>query len=74
MKHLFLYLLLSTLLLASLDNISSFEADFTQSVTDDKRKKLTYKGHVRASKPQNALWNYKQPVAKDIYIITNEIE
>ena len=68
MKHIFIYLLLSTLLFASLDKIDSFKADFIQTVTDDKAKTLTYKGKVIASKPQNALWNYTDPVTKDIYI------
>jgi len=68
MKHLFLYLMLSTFLFGSLENINSFQADFTQTVTDDKGKVLSYSGKVIASKPQNALWNYLSPVSKDIYI------
>ena len=73
MKHIILYLLLSTFLLASIDNINSFEADFIQSVTDDKGKTLTYKGHVRAIKPQHALWNYTEPISKDIYINSRSV-
>ncbi len=73
MKHIILYLLLSTFLLASLENINSFEADFIQNVVDDKGKILTYKGHIRASKPQYALWNYIQPVTKDIYINSHSV-
>ena len=73
MKYLFLYLTLSTFLFASLENINSFQADFTQTVTDDKGKVLTYNGRVVASKPQNALWNYLKPVTKDIYINAHSI-
>jgi outer membrane lipoprotein carrier protein len=68
MKHLFTLLLTSTLAFASFDSLNSFQADFTQSVTDDKDKSLVYKGHVVASKPQNAVWNYIKPIKKDVYI------
>ena len=68
MKYLFTLLLSSTLAFASFDGLNSFQADFTQSVTDDKNKSLVYKGHVVASKPQNAVWNYMEPIKKDVYI------
>jgi outer membrane lipoprotein carrier protein len=68
MKHIFTLLLSFSLSFASFDNLNSFEADFTQSVTDDKNKSLVYEGHIIASKPQNAVWNYIQPIKKDVYI------
>jgi outer membrane lipoprotein carrier protein len=68
MKHLLALFLLYTLSFASFDAINTFQADFTQSVTDDKNKSLIYKGHIIASKPQNALWNYTKPIKKDVYI------
>ena len=52
----------------AINNINSFEADFTQSVTDDKNASLNYSGHISAQKPQNAIWNYIQPIKKDVYI------
>jgi len=68
MKHLLITILLTTQIFASFNNINSFEADFAQSITDDKNKVLTYSGHIVASKPQNAMWSYTKPVKKDIYI------
>ena len=59
--------------MASLGDIVSFQADFTQSVTDDKKKVLTYSGSVLASKPQNALWRYSKPVNKDVYINSRRV-
>ena len=59
--------------MASLGDIVSFQADFTQSVTDDKKKVLTYNGSVLASKPQNALWRYSKPVNKDVYINSHRV-
>ncbi len=68
MKKLFLIALLSSEIFAFFDTINTFEADFIQTVTDDKNKVLTYNGSIFASKPQNALWRYTAPVNKDVYI------
>jgi len=68
MKYIILLIFFYTLGFASIKEINSFEANFTQSITDDKNKTLIYSGHVIASKPQNALWNYTKPIQKNIYI------
>ena len=68
MKYLIITILFFTQVYASLDSINSFEADFTQSVTDEKNKVLVYSGHVIASKPQKAVWNYTKPIEKNVYI------
>ena len=69
MKYtLFTTIILTSILSASINTITSFEADFTQSITDDKDKVLSYSGHVHASKPQFAKWNYQTPVQKNIFI------
>ncbi len=68
MKYIFILMLFFTQIFAYIDTINSFEADFTQSVTDEKKKVLNYTGHIIASKPQNALWQYNTPVKKEIYI------
>jgi len=73
MKKILLSLVISTLAFASLDDITSFQADFTQSVTDEKNKVLKYSGNVVASKPQNAIWRYQEPINKDVYINSNAI-
>jgi len=73
LKHLFIYLASVSLAIASIGDISSFKADFIQSVTDDKEKVLTYNGSVLAAKPQNALWRYLSPVTKDVYINANRV-
>lgn len=68
MKHIFILLIFFTLSQASFDSINSFESDFIQTVTDEKNKTLTYEGHLIAQKPQSAVWSYKIPVIKDVYI------
>jgi outer membrane lipoprotein carrier protein len=49
-------------------DIKSFDADFTQTVSDEKGKQLLYAGHIRALSPKYALWEYKTPVEKSIYV------
>lgn len=66
-------MILITQVFASLKDISSFEADFIQSITDDKSNVLTYAGHIIASKPQNAKWNYIKPIQKEVYINRFEV-
>lgn len=73
MKQIYTLLLSFSLSFASFDNLRSFDAEFTQSVTDDKDKTLTYRGHITASKPQNALWSYKDPIKKDVFINSHQV-
>ena len=68
MKQLLIPILCSTLSFATLNDIHSFKANFTQSVTDDKNTTLSYNGYIRAQKPQDAVWNYISPIKKDVYI------
>ncbi|WP_324170536.1 LolA-like outer membrane lipoprotein chaperone [Sulfurimonas sp.] len=68
MKYILTLLLSSTLSFASIDTLKSFKANFTQTITDEKNKSLVYRGQIIASKPQNALWNYKKPIKKNVYI------
>ena len=73
MRYFFLLNVLAIFCYAEINTINSFEADFKQDITDDKGKILSYQGHLRALKPQNALWNYKKPVQKDIYVTPAKI-
>ena len=73
MKFLIITILLINSLFASMNNINSFEADFTQIITDEKNKKLSYSGHVSAIKPQTAIWSYVTPVNKNVYINKYEV-
>ena len=73
MKFIFLsYFLVSSLFAAFLD-ISSFHANFKQTVTDEENETLVYTGSLQAKKPQFALWYYKTPIKKSIYIRDNQV-
>ncbi|MCK9453528.1 LolA-like outer membrane lipoprotein chaperone [Sulfurimonas sp.] len=73
MKQFLLTILITMQLFASLEEMTSFEADFVQSITDEKEKVLSYSGHIVALKPQNAKWSYIKPVKKDVYINNFEV-
>lgn len=68
MKQIFFLLIITSILSSSTLDMNSFEADFNQVITDDKGKELSYSGHIVALKPQYALWSYKNPVEKKVYI------
>ncbi|MBA1432377.1 MAG: outer-membrane lipoprotein carrier protein LolA [Epsilonproteobacteria bacterium] len=72
MKQKFLLLILATASFANIETIQSFEADFTQNIVDDKNKTIAYYGHVKAMKPQYALWTYTKPIDKQVYILQNK--
>ena len=55
-------------LLADLSYLHSFEAAFIQTITDEEGQKLSYSGTLTAKEPQFALWIYKKPVNKTVYI------
>jgi len=73
MKYLLFSMILLTKLLASAINISTFQADFIQTITDDKGKVLTYKGNIVASDTQDALWSYTYPLHKFVYLNQNKV-
>jgi len=68
MRYIFIFVLVFCTGFASKLQLNSFDADFVQNITDDKNKTLLYSGHIVATKPQSALWNYTKPIKKDIYI------
>ncbi len=73
MKRLLFLALLATSGQAQITNINYFEANFTQSIVDDQNKTIVYQGHVKAAKPQYALWEYKSPVEKKVYILPHKV-
>jgi len=58
---------------ASPKEINSFSSKFEQTITDDHKKTIVYKGELWASKPQNALWVYQKPIQKSVYINGSKI-
>ena len=73
MKKLLFLALIAITAQASIKNMQYFEANFTQNIVDEHNKTITYKGNIKASKPQYALWQYKSPIEKQVYILPHKI-
>jgi len=73
MKKLILSAVLTLNCYANIENLQYFEADFTQNITDDNNKTIKYEGHIKAAKPQYALWEYKTPINKQVYILPTQV-
>ncbi len=73
MKILIVISLTFTTLFALAENIKTFQANFTQTLTDDSERTITYSGKVQIERPNLAKWEYVSPVKKDIYINSRQV-
>ncbi len=68
MKRFFLILFLSFTITYAKLQITSFQSDFIQTVTNDQNKTLHYKGKLFFQAPDLAKWIYTSPMPKEIYV------
>ncbi|PIF04843.1 MAG: cell envelope biogenesis protein LolA [Arcobacter sp.] len=61
-------LLLNTLYASEFDKITTFEATFTQTITNSSGNIVIYKGTLHIKKPNKIKWQYKTPIEKFVYI------
>ena len=73
MKSFLLLIFFTLSLFANFIELHSFSANFKQTITDDQNKTLIYTGSLQAKEPQSALWLYKTPIQKSIYIKENRV-
>ncbi|MBD3796329.1 MAG: outer-membrane lipoprotein carrier protein LolA [Campylobacterales bacterium] len=73
MKFKLLLLFFGASAFADITDMKSFQASFEQKITDDKNKEIVYKGTIEASQPRYALWNYKDPIKKSVYVLKNKV-
>ena len=73
MRKSVLALLLATSLFGLGESTQTLEADFVQTIVDDKNTTITYEGIMLAKRPNMALWHYSKPVEKSVYIRNNTI-
>lgn len=66
MKQLSLFILLHTLLFAQIQLPKSFSADFTQMITNSKKKVIHYSGKVYFSDSKDFKWSYLEPTKKEV--------
>ncbi len=73
MRILFIALFVLSPLFAISEKTDTMKADFVQTITDDKNSTITYKGSMLAKRPNMALWHYKEPIEKTVYITASSI-
>lgn len=54
-----------------LKEIKTFDANFEQKIINPSQKEILYKGHLLIKEPHYILWQYKEPVIKNVYIINS---
>lgn len=73
MRFFLIALLASAALFAAPKDLTSFNAKFVQTITDDSGKTIRYSGELWAAKPQNALWVYQKPIQKSVYVNAQKV-
>ncbi len=73
MKYYIFFFFLPALLFAKIETFRTIQSDFTQKVTNDQNKTITYEGQFYATQDKKALWIYEKPVAKKIYFNGNKV-
>jgi len=63
----------SSLLGFNFDKIDTFQADFSQSIFNQSGKEIKYTGKVFLKKPFKILWEYSEPIQKNVYLIDNNV-
>ena len=67
MRYLFLMLVSGLFLFAASINIpQNFQANFTQKITNPKKKVINYAGKVYFSEPAKLKWSYTKPTKKEV--------
>ncbi len=54
-------------------NITSFSSEFEQIIIDDQNKTIRYHGNFIAKAPAMALWDYREPIVKQVMIKGNDV-
>jgi len=73
MRIIFITLFSYMTLFALGEEIKTMQADFVQTITDDKNSTLTYYGELTAKRPNLARWHYSRPIEKTVYITTSQV-
>ncbi len=73
MRLFFTALLCVTSLFALSETTDTMQADFVQTITDDKNSTITYRGEMLAKRPDMTMWHYKEPFEKMVYISANNV-
>ncbi len=56
----------------NLKNIDTYQASFNQSIINNSQKEILYTGNIYIKQPSNILWEYNDPIIKNVYIIKDK--
>ena len=73
MRHFFTVLLCATSLFALGETTDTMQADFVQTITDDKNSTITYRGEMLAKRPDMSMWHYREPFEKTVYVASKNV-
>jgi outer membrane lipoprotein carrier protein len=73
MRLFFTVILCATSLFALGETTDTMQADFVQTITDDKNSTITYRGEMLAKRPDMSMWHYKDPFEKTVYISSKNV-
>lgn len=66
MKQLWLLLLVSPMLFATIELPENFQSDFIQKITNAKNKVIEYRGKISFSSKRLFKWHYTKPTQKEV--------
>jgi outer membrane lipoprotein carrier protein len=72
MKVLISVIIFITISFANIFDIKTYQGDFTQTITNNSNKEITYKGRLYFNSNGNILWRYYNP-NKNVFINQKEI-
>lgn len=73
MRFFITFLFTCTALFADIFDFETISSKFTQTITNEENSKIVYTGSFYATKANKALWIYKTPVEKSIYINKEQV-
>jgi outer membrane lipoprotein carrier protein len=73
MRLFFTVLLCAASLFALGETTDTMQADFVQTITDDKNSTITYRGEMLAKRPDMSMWHYREPFEKTVYIASKSV-
>jgi len=73
MRLLFVALLSISSLFALGEKTETMQADFIQTITDDRNSTITYRGDMIAKRPNMTMWHYREPFEKRVYITADNV-
>ena len=63
-----LFILKTSIIANDFQNLKSFEASFTQTITNASGNQVIYNGTLHILEPNKIKWQYQNPIEKSVYI------